>query len=145
MQITIELPDDIANRLAQQAGNLSEKALKSLTVDSYRAKLLSHDEVERILNLTWNEVETLLNDANVHQPYRAKALNGSQETPSSLKNLPTIADTFDEIRKICIEENFELEIPPRQDRPNPFIADDAFWLGFGFGYAQPAGYADAEP
>ncbi len=68
MQITIELPDDIANRLTH-------------------------------------------------------SIQG-ESTLRSLENLPTIAETFDEIRQICIEENFELEIPPRQDRPNPFIADD---------------------
>jgi Uncharacterised protein family (UPF0175) len=124
MQITIELPDDIANRLTQQAGNLSEKALKSLAIDSYRAELLSHSEVERILNLSWQEVETLLNNANTYRRYICENSSQGEETLRSLENCPTIAETFDEIRQICIEENFELEIPPRQDRPNPFIADD---------------------
>jgi prevent-host-death family protein len=36
----------------------------------------------------------------------------------------SVADAFDEARRICAEEGYELEIPPREDRPNPF-ADDA--------------------
>ena len=49
---------------------------------------------------------------------------GEQEIPKGLKQLPTIAETFDEIRQICIEEIFELDLPPRKDRPNQFVIDD---------------------
>lgn len=37
---------------------------------------------------------------------------------------PSLADAFAELRKICIEENYTLETPPRYDRSNPF-ADSA--------------------
>jgi hypothetical protein len=32
----------------------------------------------------------------------------------------SLADTFDELRQICIAENYIFEISPRCDRPNPF-------------------------
>ena len=32
----------------------------------------------------------------------------------------SLADTFDELRQLCIEENYTFEISPRCDRPNPF-------------------------
>ena len=32
----------------------------------------------------------------------------------------TLAEAFDELRRICEEEEYTLEIPPRQERPNPF-------------------------
>jgi hypothetical protein len=51
MQITIELPDDIAQRLAQTVDNLPQRALESLVVEAYRDELLTHAEVGRILNL----------------------------------------------------------------------------------------------
>lgn len=32
----------------------------------------------------------------------------------------TLAGAFEELRRICQEEGYTLEIPPRQERPNPF-------------------------
>lgn len=51
MQITIELPDDIAQRLAQTVNSLPQRALESLVVEAYRNELLTHAEVGRILSL----------------------------------------------------------------------------------------------
>jgi Uncharacterised protein family (UPF0175) len=51
MQIAIELPDDIAQRLTQTVHNLPQRALESLVVEAYRDELLTHAEVGRILNL----------------------------------------------------------------------------------------------
>lgn len=35
----------------------------------------------------------------------------------------SLGDAFTALRKICAEEEYSFEIPPRKDRPNPF-ADD---------------------
>ena len=32
----------------------------------------------------------------------------------------TLAEAFSELRRICEEEDYILEIPARQERPNPF-------------------------
>jgi prevent-host-death family protein len=32
----------------------------------------------------------------------------------------TVADAFAELRALCEEEGYELELPERSDRPNPF-------------------------
>ena len=37
---------------------------------------------------------------------------------------PSIGAAFSEFRKLCTEEQYALEIPSRQDRPNPFADDD---------------------
>ncbi|GAA6616019.1 type II toxin-antitoxin system Phd/YefM family antitoxin [Scytonema sp. NUACC26] len=34
---------------------------------------------------------------------------------------PSLADAFTELRGICAEENYHLEVPPRHDRSNPFV------------------------
>lgn len=47
-------------------------------------------------------------------------LNWRQETERR-----SIADAFDEARRIFTEEGYELEIPSSEDRPNPFVDDDA--------------------
>jgi antitoxin (DNA-binding transcriptional repressor) of toxin-antitoxin stability system len=36
------------------------------------------------------------------------------------KQRPTMAEALAELRRICQEENYTLEIPPRRNRPNPF-------------------------
>lgn len=36
----------------------------------------------------------------------------------------TIADAFAELRQICQDENFTLEIPERQDRNNTFLEEN---------------------
>ena len=37
---------------------------------------------------------------------------------------PSLAEVFAGLRRICAEEGYELEIPMRQDRPNPFADDE---------------------
>jgi prevent-host-death family protein len=32
----------------------------------------------------------------------------------------TVGEAVEELRRICEEEDYTLEIPPRQERPNPF-------------------------
>ncbi|HKV08020.1 MAG TPA: type II toxin-antitoxin system Phd/YefM family antitoxin [Thermoanaerobaculia bacterium] len=32
----------------------------------------------------------------------------------------SLAEAFEDLRRICEEENLTLKIPPRQERPNPF-------------------------
>jgi hypothetical protein len=44
----------------------------------------------------------------------------AKEQGTEQKNRSTIADAFIELRRICDEEGYELEIPKREDRPNPF-------------------------
>jgi hypothetical protein len=49
-----------------------------------------------------------------------KQRKGKEASIQSEPMLPTIADVFSELRRLCTEENYSLEIPPRQDRLNPF-------------------------
>ncbi len=37
------------------------------------------------------------------------------------KSERSVADAFRELRRICEEEDYELVIPPRVDRPNAFL------------------------
>jgi predicted HTH domain antitoxin len=80
MQITIELPDDIADRLTQQVGDLSQQTLEALAIECYRSELLSHSEVGRILNLNWWEVEDFLKKANAFLHYDEADLERDRET-----------------------------------------------------------------
>ena len=37
------------------------------------------------------------------------------------KEARTLGEAFEELRRICAEEDYTLEIPPRQERPNSFL------------------------
>lgn len=39
----------------------------------------------------------------------------------SEKELPSLGDAFAELRRLCEAQEYTLEIPPRQTRPNPFL------------------------
>lgn len=49
MEITLTLPDDLAERLAAASGDLSQTALEALAVEGYRQGNLSAFEVRQIL------------------------------------------------------------------------------------------------
>ena len=37
---------------------------------------------------------------------------------------PTLSEAFSELRQICVEEDYELAIPSRQNRPNSFAGPE---------------------
>ena len=49
MQITIEVPDDIAQRLRQQWEDIPRHVLESLVLADYQARVLTLDQVRRLL------------------------------------------------------------------------------------------------
>lgn len=51
MQITVELPDDIARAIATTAETLDRAALEGLAAEGYRSGALSETQVMRLLKL----------------------------------------------------------------------------------------------
>lgn len=51
MQITLDLPEDIAEDLGAKWNNLPRAALESLAVEAYRADALSASQLRRLLGL----------------------------------------------------------------------------------------------
>ncbi|NMG21001.1 UPF0175 family protein [Brasilonema bromeliae] len=51
MQITVEIPDEIAERLNQVWGSLSRRLLETVVADAYRCGEISTAEVGQILQL----------------------------------------------------------------------------------------------
>lgn len=74
MQITIELPDDVAERLQAAWGNcgvsLEQKCLELLLVNAYQNLLLSHGRLQELLAFsTALELDAFLQAAGVELPY----------------------------------------------------------------------------
>jgi predicted HTH domain antitoxin len=60
MQITVQLPDDLAEH-----PNPGREALESLAIEGYRAGTLSHYQASQILGLSRLEFEGFLKDRNI--------------------------------------------------------------------------------
>ncbi len=52
MQITVEIPDQIAQRLDKAWGNISRRLLELVIIDAYRCGEISTSEVRQILQLS---------------------------------------------------------------------------------------------
>ena len=49
MQLTVEIPDDLASRFTGAAGDLSRRALELLALEEYKSGHLTESELQRLL------------------------------------------------------------------------------------------------
>jgi hypothetical protein len=51
MHVTVEIPDDVAQRLLAAGGDLSRRALEALALEEYKGGRLTKPELRRLLGL----------------------------------------------------------------------------------------------
>ena len=82
MQITLNLPEDVAEGLAGKWRDLPRAALESLALEGYRAGALTQAQVRRLLGFTsLNEADGFLKQHGVYLEYDSEALE--QDTANS--------------------------------------------------------------
>jgi hypothetical protein len=80
MQITIELPDDIAVRLESKWKDLPRAALESLALEAYRSRALTAAQLRRLLGFqTRMEVDAFLKEHQIFD-YSAADFEQDRET-----------------------------------------------------------------
>lgn len=85
MQITLEVPEDIAAHLAASGENLSRAALEGLAVEEYRGGKLSTAQLRRLLGYgTRMEVHSFLKDRGVYLHYDLVDLEQDRRVGDSL-------------------------------------------------------------
>ena len=86
MQITVDIPDEIAQRLGQTGDNLAHKLLEMVIADAYRAGILSTAEVGRILQLPSRlETHAFLKRMGVYLNYDEIELERDLQTLKELR------------------------------------------------------------
>ena len=83
MQITLELPDDIAQQLAQ-GQDLSRAALEALVAESCRMHRLSDHQAAQILGLSRYELDGFLKARGVFYDYTIEDLKRENEVAEKL-------------------------------------------------------------
>jgi Uncharacterised protein family (UPF0175) len=68
VQVTIELPSDVAKQLQQKWGDVSRHILETIAVEGYRAGQLTTSQVREMLGYdTAMELDALLHRANLYR------------------------------------------------------------------------------
>ena len=81
MKITVELPDDVANR-----PDPGRQALEALAIEGYRSGALTHYEASQLLQLSRFEFDALLKRSNVDDhAYDVEDLEQDLETLERLE------------------------------------------------------------
>jgi len=70
MNVTVQIPDDIASQLSIVSGDLSRRALEALALDEYKTGHLTKAQVRRTLGFgTRYELDGFLKDRGVLDDY----------------------------------------------------------------------------
>jgi hypothetical protein len=90
MQIVIELPDDIANRLQLNPANIPHRILELIAADNYRQGCIGAAEVRRMLNLSsrW-ETYAFLKREKADLPYTVEDLDQDVHSIMGLSSQPS--------------------------------------------------------
>ena len=85
MQITLDLPEDIAAHLAANGENLSRTALEAFALQAYRAQKLSTAQLRRLLGYqTRMHVHAFLKEHGVYLHYTTADLEHDRQASNAL-------------------------------------------------------------
>ena len=83
MEVTVQIPDDIAARLAE-AGDLSRRALESLALEELKAGNITEPELGLMLGLARLQIDGFLKSHGVYDDY---TMEDFEEERAALKSL----------------------------------------------------------
>ncbi len=87
MEVTVEIPDEVANQLQLNGDKLPRRLLGSFAAEGYKSGELTHGQVGRILSLSWHQVEAFLKEHNAELHYTEEDLEQDKETNRYLRQL----------------------------------------------------------
>lgn len=84
MEITINLPEDIARVIIANGGNLEREILEATAMEGYRAGRLSHGQVARMLGLGRFELDAFFKEHKIPLNYSFDDLEEDRRTLDKL-------------------------------------------------------------
>lgn len=85
MEVTIEIPDVIAEQVERAGGNMSRELLEAFAIEAYRTERLSRGQVSELLDLNFWETEEFLRQRGASLHYDSNDF--AQDRESSRKAL----------------------------------------------------------
>ena len=86
MEITINIPDELAYQVAPEGKDPARVALEALALESYRTELLSESALRRMLGFQSRiEVHAFLKEHGVYLHYDVSDLKHDEETARRLR------------------------------------------------------------
>ncbi len=83
MQVTIQLPDEIAQQMGAQ-GDLPRQVVEALAAEGYRSRRLSRQQVGRLLELDYWQTEEFLTQHQAKRPYELADLEIDRKSLAGL-------------------------------------------------------------
>jgi len=80
VNVAIELPDDIARQLETAWQDMPRRVLEAIAIEGYRSGALTRGQVQRMLHLSWWEIETFLKERQVYLHYGEADLTDDRAT-----------------------------------------------------------------
>jgi hypothetical protein len=75
LQVTIELPDELAERISKSSGDIARRMLEAFALESYRSGTVTGCQVEQLLGLKNRfELDAFLKRAGVFREYTPEEL-----------------------------------------------------------------------
>lgn len=86
MEITISLPDKLANHLEAKWGNIERRTLEAIVVEAYRDGTISGGKVRELLGMnTRLEADAFLKAKGIHLAYDKAELEADKQTHEELR------------------------------------------------------------
>ena len=85
MDLTVQIPDDLASRMGASGGDLLRRALEALALEEFKSGHISKPELRRLLGFgTRYELDGFLKAHDVHEDYTLQDLEQELEGLSRL-------------------------------------------------------------
>ena len=70
MELTVQIPDDLASRMSASAGDLSRRALEALALEEFKSGRITKPELRRLLGFgTRYRLDGFLKSHDVYEDY----------------------------------------------------------------------------
>ncbi len=80
MHLSLEIPDEIANRLALAGGDLSRRALEGFALEELRAGRITETQLREMLGLARIQLDGFLKAHGIYQDYTVEDFEEERQT-----------------------------------------------------------------
>jgi predicted HTH domain antitoxin len=86
MELTVQIPDDLARRMSASGGDLSRRALEALAIEEFKSGHITKPELRRLLGFgTRYRLDGFLKSHNVYEDYTMEDFEQDRDALKQLR------------------------------------------------------------